>query len=254
MRRFLFVLLSNSAACARQLFREIGGFLAGVLVCGVNCQILFPGLQCQLVAAGGFEDVGKACQRREITRLFFEGQVDVGHCLAGITIGKMHHGAAIRRLHIVRVEQNDLVEKIISRRVPLFVRGFAGPLHQEIDRRAAGIVPFGGDLVGDAARLDCVALFFQRCEKSVDRLGRGRRGFCRSRLLSIRRMANGGHSRNQEAGKQETLSEEDSRAKTIWAHGLKLNPTAPNIKCKLLHCQQSDPRVQSRTAVAIYQP
>jgi hypothetical protein len=40
----------------------------------------------------------------------------------------------------------------------------------------------------------------------------------------------------------------------IWAHELKLNPAAPNIKCKLLHCQQSDPRVQSRTAVAINQP
>ncbi|MNT54053.1 hypothetical protein D3C72_1911870 [compost metagenome] len=83
----------------------------------------------------------------------------------------MDHGAAIRRLHIVRIEQNNLVEKIVSGGVALFVGGFARPLHQEIDCRAAGIIPFGGDLVGNAARLDRIPFFFQRCKKSVDGFG-----------------------------------------------------------------------------------
>ncbi|MNL67236.1 hypothetical protein D3C87_1918010 [compost metagenome] len=82
----------------------------------------------------------------------------------------MQGRAAVPAFDVARGQRDDLIEDIECSRLLVVDDRLVGPLHQQVDGRAAGILPFHADLVGEFARLVGVPFLLQVGEQGVQAL------------------------------------------------------------------------------------
>jgi len=150
-----------------------------------------------------------------MARLQRQRMINVGHRLGIVRHDEVQRRAAVPAFRISGRERYHLVEKVERDVVFLLLDRLLRPLHHEIDRGAAGLVPFIPDALGEALGGFFVALALQlgkqRVEAALLGFGRCRRFLRAARIrgrrlcgwgLIARRQLVGGECRNGQQGQK----------------------------------------------------